>query len=255
MLIIRNVNCFVQLIEIILKFHYSTGGHIYFYTPNGKTNSKIDHHLTVSRKGLDQIIAFEISSVSYYKKHLKHPIWPGGASGITIGIGYDLGYHSRSRIKKDWGGKIPDADLETLLTVSGKKGEAAKEALPDVQHIEIPIQTAKEVFYTCTLPTFAALTRKAYPGVEKLPADAQAMLLSLIYNRGSRMSGTGREEMRNIRDLVTAEDLDAIADQTRAMKRLWDSSALPGLHTRRDKEAEIIASANRNYEPSELVSV
>jgi hypothetical protein len=34
MLIIRNVNCFVQLIEIILKFHYSTGGHIYFYTPN-----------------------------------------------------------------------------------------------------------------------------------------------------------------------------------------------------------------------------
>jgi hypothetical protein len=102
---------------------------------NGKTNSKIDHHLTVSRKGLDQIIAFEISSVSYYKKHLKHPIWPGGASGITIGIGYDLGYHSRSGIKKDWGGKIPDADLETLLTVSRKKGEAAKEALPDVQHI------------------------------------------------------------------------------------------------------------------------
>jgi len=143
-------------------------------TDKVEANSRIDHHLTVSRKGLEQIIAFEISSVSYYRKHLKHPIWPGGGSGITIGIGYDLGYHSRSRIKKDWGGKIPDADLETLLTVSGKKGESAREALPDVRHIEIPIQTAKEVFYTCTLPTFAALTRKAFPGVEKLPADAQA---------------------------------------------------------------------------------
>jgi len=57
------------------------------------------------------------------------------------------------------------------------------------------------------------------------------------------MTGDRRKEMRNIRDLVTAGDLDTIAEQTRAMKRLWDNSVLPGLHTRRNKEAEIIASA------------
>jgi GH24 family phage-related lysozyme (muramidase) len=32
--------------------------------------------------------------------------WPGGASGITIGIGY-LGYTTVDRFESDWGGTLP----------------------------------------------------------------------------------------------------------------------------------------------------
>jgi hypothetical protein len=47
--------------------------------------------------------------------------------------------------------------------------------------------------------------------------------------------------------------LAGIAAQIRAMKRLWDPAKLPGLHKRRDREAELIAAADRMYDPTELV--
>lgn len=214
-----------------------------------------DHSLVVSRRGLDQLVAFEISSEAYYRRRLSRPIWPGGESGVTIGIGYDLGYSPRTEIGKDWKGKISDEELEDLMGVAGIRREPARAALASVEHVTIPLQSAKDVFYTSTLPKYARLTRKAYPGVEELPADAQAMLLSLVYNRGTRMSGSSRREMKEIQPLVEGKDLDGIAEQITSMKRLWDEAKLRGLHLRRDKEAQIIAEAREEYEPSELIMV
>src|SRR5690606_22006779 len=51
---------------------------------------------------VDLIVQFEIVSHGYYTRHLTKPIWPGGASGATIGIGYDLGHQVPPVIKKDW---------------------------------------------------------------------------------------------------------------------------------------------------------
>jgi len=218
----------------------------------GPAREEPEHSLVVSSKGLEQIVQFEISSDGYYRKRLTRPIWPKGESGITIGIGYDLGYTSKDPIWKDWRGKISDFDLDQLVEVGGLKADAARKALPVVEHIKIPLEAAKEVFYTSTLPKYASLTKNAYPGVEELPPDAQAMLLSLVFNRGTRMSGSARREMKAIQPLVAARDLDGIAEQIRSMKRLWDNGALAGLHVRRDKEADMIASARADYEPSEL---
>jgi GH24 family phage-related lysozyme (muramidase) len=213
------------------------------------------HNLVVSREGLEQIVQFEISSESYYKKRLSHPIWPKGYSGITIGIGYDLGYHLKTQIKKDWKGRISDTDLEGLADVSGLKGDAANAVLSSVNHIKIPLEVAKVVFYTSTLSKYAQMVRKAYPGVQELPADAQAMLLSLVFNRGIKMSGSKRREMKAIQSLVVTKDLNGIAEQIRLMKRLWNKSELPGLHIRRDKEAQMIANAEDGYKSSELVFI
>ena len=221
----------------------------------GPLETEPEYSLIVSREGLSQIVQFEISSERYYKKRLSRPIWPKGDSGITIGIGYDLGYHSKTQIKKDWKGRISDTELEELADVTGLKGEAANAVLSTVSHIRVPLEGANEVFYTSTLPTYARLARKAYPGVEKLPADAQAMLLSLVFNRGAKMSGNKRREMKAIQPLVVDKDLDGIAEQIRLMKRLWNKTELPGLHTRRDKEAQMIANARTDYHPSELVSI
>ena len=150
---------------------------------------------------------------------------------------------------------MSDVELEELVNVAGKKGEQAEDALSSVRHIRIPLEAAKQVFFTSAIPEFAHRTREAYPGIRELPADAQTMLLSLVYNRGTRMSGSRRKEMKAIQPLVINKDLDGIAEQIRAMKRLWDISVLPGLHIRRDDEAYMIANARREYDPSELISI
>jgi hypothetical protein len=31
----------------------------------------------------------------------QHPYWPQGASGVTLGVGWDVGYHSLSRLLKN----------------------------------------------------------------------------------------------------------------------------------------------------------
>jgi len=221
----------------------------------GEAETAPVYSLICSKKGLEKIVLFEISSASYYRKFLQHPSWPGGASGVTIGIGYDLGYHSARRIQNDWQGKIADADLEQLAAVTGLKNNDAKAALANVNAIQIPFDAASEVHYQATLPTYAAKTKQAYPGVESLPADAQAMLLSLVFNRGTKMSGASRREMKAIQPLVTAQDLDGIAGEIRSMKRLWDIDKLPGLHKRRDTEAEMIARGGHHYDQEELVRI
>src|ERR1700722_7363640 len=32
----------------------------------------------------------------------RHPYWPGLNSGISIGVGWDLGQHSESELQADW---------------------------------------------------------------------------------------------------------------------------------------------------------
>ena len=209
--------------------------------------------LLVSHAGLDRLVQFEISSEANYRARLSKPIWPGAASGVTIGIGYDLGHTSVARIEADWRGRIRDADLDRLLVTQGVKGEAARGLPARLSDVVVPLDAARGVFYERTLPHFAAVTRKAYPGVEALPADAQAMLLSLVFNRGAQMSGPTRVEMKAIQNLVPARDLAGIAAQVRAMKRLWDPAKLLGLHKRRDAEAALIVASDRPYDPAELV--
>ena len=211
--------------------------------------------LVVSRSGLKQLVSHEVSSKYYYNRYLKQPIWPGGYSGVTIGIGYDLGYNRVSQIQRDWLGKISDRDLETLKKVSGIKGSEAKKELSRLKMISIPFDTAEQVFSVSTLPRYAALTQKAYPGVEKLQPDAQAALLSLVYNRGSSMSGSRRKEMAAIRPLVVRKDYAAMAQEILNMKRLWIDRGLTGLLRRREDEAELLGQANRDYDEFTLIRV
>ncbi len=216
---------------------------------------QFEYALKVSQKGLDLIVKYEISSKNYYKKFLSHPVWPGGSSGITIGIGYDLGYNTAGRIRKDWQGKIDFENLQKLLKISGKKGKAAEQIFHGVKDIFIPLESAKKVFYESSLPRYAVKTRKTYPEVENLFPDAQAALLSLIYNRGCAMKGSRRSEMAAIKSLVPDMDYQGIAAQIKAMKRLWEGTGLDGLLKRRDSEADLVLFADRDYEDMEIVRI
>ena len=213
------------------------------------------HNLRVSHRGLKAIIKFEISSIAYYTQKLTKAVWPGGRSGATIGIGYDLGYASKTQIEDDWQGLVSRATLKQIIRATGKKGKSGKREASRLRQarINIPYKAAKEVFYKRTLPKYAKQTRKAYPGVEDLPADAQAMLLSLVYNRGASMSGSRRKEMKAIKNLVKKKDLSGIAKQFVSMKRLWVDKGLPGLLKRRDKEAVLIKKSKHRYKRSDIV--
>ncbi|HEY5973598.1 MAG TPA: hypothetical protein VIU41_02550 [Geobacteraceae bacterium] len=168
--------------------------------------------------------------------------WPGGSSGITIGIGYDLGYVTVDQFESDWEPYLSADALARLKTAIGKTGIAAKNRAPQFSDIKIMPQDAESVFFHRTLPLHALRTEQALPGVTELPDDAQGALLSLVFNRGTSMVGDRRVEMRAIRDAVPQKDLQEIADQLRSMKRLWVGKGLDGLLRRREAEALLVES-------------
>jgi hypothetical protein len=55
-------------------------------TQNISSNSQL------SKPAIDYIISYEVTSPNVYNKKYTSPIRPDGKSGITIGIGTDLGY-------------------------------------------------------------------------------------------------------------------------------------------------------------------
>jgi hypothetical protein len=222
----------------------------------GITPPPNSYSLVVSKTSIDVLAAFEISSAMYYNKKLKNPCWPGGESGITIGIGYDLGCNDNLTIRKDWASHISEEDLKMMLSVAKLQGAKAQVVLKSVQSVSIPLDAAKKVFYQVTLPKFAKLSKTTYPGIELLFADAQGALLSLLYNRGCSLSNDDRrKEMKAIKPFVTKQDYEGIAAQLRAMKRLWNASKQGGLIKRREDEARMVENSNRSYKEDELVRV
>lgn len=200
----------------------------------------------LSPRALKLIIDYEVGGgKSYYNSALKRPCYPGGQSGVTIGIGYDLGYNTAAQFKSDWGSSLDFSDFNRLSAHLGKKGSQAKLSIPSVRDISIEWETALEVFKKSTIPRFIKETLIAFPGADKLHPDAFGALVSLVFNRGGSLSGSRRSEMLNISkaikgEIKTSNIYSYIADQIISMKRLWVGKGLDGLLRRRDEEAQII---------------
>lgn len=211
--------------------------------------------LTLTTSGIDAIVRYEIGSRNYYQTRLRHPHWPGGDSGVTIGIGYDLGYQTADKFEQEWQSHIAANDIDRLRSVCGKKRRDAKLAIPDVHDISISYNAAIRVFTDTCLVEYAGKTSSAFPGVADLAPDAQSALVSLVFNRGAGMRGESRREMREIKVHVAARDYAAIAGSIESMKRLWEGRNLDGLLKRRDAEAAMVRGAAREYDEGELVRV
>jgi hypothetical protein len=209
--------------------------------------------MIISRKSAEMILEFEIGSRARYLSLYQHPIWPQGESGITIGIGYDLGYTAQAKFKKDWEPLLSPSVFNKLKNVVGLKAARAKNALSSVKNVIIPLEAALEIFYTKSLPEYAALTAKTYPGIALLPPDAQGALLSLVYNRGAAMEGDSRMEMKDIRKWVASQNLGKISEEIQNMKRLWPNSK--GLRLRRDREADLVKNASYFVQPNDYIFV
>jgi GH24 family phage-related lysozyme (muramidase) len=192
------------------------------------------------------ILKYEVGGgPSYYNKALKHPCYPGGASGVTIGIGYDMGYNTAAQFAGDWKGILSDSDYTRLAPHLGKKSSPAKDAVRILKDISISWEDAEVVFKSNTLPRFIKETLRAFPGADKLHEDAFGALVSLVFNRGGSTSGSTRAEMLNIKKAIASGHDDIynyISQQIINMKRLWVGKGLDGLLTRRDEEAKLVKS-------------
>jgi hypothetical protein len=195
--------------------------------------------LSISPESRDLIVEFETGGKSYYQSRLQRPSWPGGASGVTLGIGYDCGYNTRSQILSDWS-SLPDSTRNTLASAAGVKGTAAKPRASALKWIIVPWDTAQAVFVSNTMPRFGKMTSQAFPGITSTHGHVQGAMLSIVFNRGASMTGSKRTEMRAIRAHVAAGRIAPIPGEIRAMKRIWQGTGLTGLLRRRDAEAALI---------------
>jgi GH24 family phage-related lysozyme (muramidase) len=195
-----------------------------------------------SQKALELLLEYEVGGgKSFYEKKLIGPTWPGGASGMTLGIGVDCGYYTPQELEKLFS-FLPKEQLEIVKGASGKTGQAGKEYTNKYKNsgIQVPWSKALEIFNTLTWTKFSRLAEKAFPGLDELCDDAYGAIVSLVFNRGSSMVGDSRKEMRAIRDLVPKKNYKGIAKELRNMKRVWKGKGLDGLLTRREAEAKLV---------------
>ena len=100
--------------------------------------------------------------------------WPGGDSGITLGIGYDLGYVTVDQFESDWALYLTADQLKRLRGAVGKRRIAAKNRAVQLQDIKIKRKEAETVFIERNLPLYALKTEMTFPGIAELPRMPRA---------------------------------------------------------------------------------
>lgn len=201
---------------------------------------------TVSKKLADFIIRKEVSSEEFYRKKYERPIWPGLESGLTVAIGYDLGYKTPKELVEDWTGYVSDSTIAKMKKYLGFRGTNAAAYLRASQDIRIPWEAAYKQFEEKTLPKWTKTVIEKLPNTDDLNEDQLGVLVSLAYNRGPNgftMNGDKFKEMRAIKEHMQKKEFTKIPAELRSMKRLWN---LNGLKIRRDEEADLFQKALAN---------
>lgn len=208
-----------------------------------------DPYPPLDTEGVAFIAREETGGLAYYEMFTQWPHYPGLTSGITIGVGYDLRHNSESDFRRVWGGHLSAEVLGELSRDIGKAGSKKRAAELKKQNIQIPFKAAWNVFISQTLPRFHDDTRSIYSSLDTLPPMCRSALVSIVFNRGTKLTGATRSEMRAIRTLLHKADnpalsrterktiLSGVEDQIVSMQRLWGVNT--GLPKRRQGEANL----------------
>lgn len=204
----------------------------------------------LSSAARELILRHESGGRAHYEKKLKsRPHWPGFASGITIGFGWDLGYHTRADLERVWQPILGPAVTSRLAAALGLrpvepdrqgKIDRLERLLRSFADIRIPWDSAEKVLDSEMLPAAIARTARALPNTDALPDDCFGALVSLVLNRGAAgfdSSAPRYSEMRAIKRHMAERAFALVPEELRKMRRLWPES--PGLQTRREEEAAL----------------
>jgi hypothetical protein len=207
----------------------------------------------ISKRAYDFVVRWETGGRAYYEQVIKgRPIWPGYASGITIGCGFDLGYHTNAQFEAQWAGRIPQAEMDRLRPTIGfktvepnkaAKVTKAKAFVQALKDIVVDWDTAIAQFDGAKMPKLVGELYGALDHLDRLHPHCRGALLSLVFNRGSggfTSDGDRYRELREIRKLMKAGDAASfrkIPAQLRSMRRIWGEES--SLSKRRSEEAEL----------------
>ncbi len=161
--------------------------------------------------------------------------WPGGASGVTIGRGYDMGQRTRLQILSELrhaGMSEPDARF--LSGAAGLRGESARRFVVS-KSIESPIislPAQRALFETITTPEIRADVKRilAKPDLhatygpvtwERLKPEVQELVFDLRY-RGDYTP----ETRKRIQPALVSGDL-AILASVMHDRGYWESRGVP----------------------------
>jgi hypothetical protein len=202
----------------------------------------------ISDRAVELIIAAEVTNKETYNSKYSSPVWPGLTSGITIGIGYDIGWVRQPDLVQDWKDYLDDQTIEVLSHATGKRGRIAAGMLDGFKAIKIGWDPASAQFASETLPRCIGETEKALPNTSALNNDCFGALVSIAYNRGPAFSESGDRyrEMRGIHDYMSQNHFQGIPSEIRKMKRLWQCDPdAQGVVLRREAEALLFESGLR----------
>lgn len=197
-----------------------------------------------SEKTLQLLLKYEVGGgQKYYEKYLSKFTWPGGASGPTIGIGVDCAYYTKQELAELFS-FLKEEEIKLIQGAVGKTKESGKEYASKLKQagIVVPWEKALELFNSLTWKKFASLAEKTFPGLNQMHPDAYGAIVSIVFNRGTKLEGDSRREMRNIKELVPQLNYQSIAYEIRSMKRIWEGKGLDGLIERREAEAKLVES-------------
>lgn len=200
----------------------------------------------VPDEAIELIVSFEVGSPERYTAKYQRPIWPGLHSGVTVGVGYDLGYRKPEIIAIDW---EAHPHHTRLVTAAGITGVIARDHARRLADVSVAWGLAREVFDQTLVIEYLRIARRAFGDRAFCAASprVRGALLSLVFNRGGSMAGEGRREMRHIRDVCLAATRDAghcVANQLRAMVRIWRGKDIErGMANRRGAEAAMAERA------------
>lgn len=215
----------------------------------------------VSVAAYEFILKWETGGKAYFEGVIKgKPVWPGYSSGITIGCGYDLGYHQQPEVAADWSSRLPAAAMQRLNGVTGfrtvdpgrsEKVARAKELVKLLSDIVISWQIAVSQFDESKMPALVTTLERALPNLDRLHPHCYGALLSLVFNRGTpfRNASPRFAEMVEIGKLMEQGVLAAFAKipaQLRSMERIWGADS--GLAKRRHGEAQLFELGLREME-------
>ena len=181
----------------------------------------------------------DLHRVHAWEGHNGAPYWPGGASGVTLDPGFDLGHNIESRLRRYYGEILEEREIRALLGVIGLKGGEARLALaasPAIKAIRISREQAARVFPHLAAWYWQEIVRR-FPmlAAQETPPAVQTAALSLSYNRGS-----GNKALAVLADPIRERDWRGVADEIASMQQ---DHRLAGIRSRRREEAALIRSA------------
>lgn len=161
--------------------------------------------------------------------------WPGGASGVTIGRGYDMGQRTPLQIISEltYAG-VSEQDARWLSQAAGLRGESARRFVESQRNVapEISLEAQKKLFEEITTNETVADIRRILckPDViarygptawNDLPQPVQELLFDLRY-RGDYTPTTRQV----IQPLIARNDLDGLR-RTMHDTAFWSAIGVP----------------------------